>query len=107
MTVRAGDLRHLATFKNPTLVTSDGDTTLEPFVEDFQAWVQMQPLGGTEETVGDQFQVSRSHLVTMRYDSRVMERMQMTARGRKLEILSMLNVEERDVEMQLTCRELV
>ena len=31
----------------------------------------------------------------------------MTARNRKFEILSVLNIDERDVEMQLACKELL
>lgn len=107
MTINAGDLRNLATFTAPTVLTEDGDVTLEPFVEDFQAWVQIQPMSGSEEIVGDQVQTSRTHLVTARFDSRIMERMQMTARNRKFEILSVLNIDERDVEMQLACKELL
>lgn len=107
MTIHAGDLRYLATFKNPTPVVIDGDTTLTPFAEDFKGWVGIQPLAGGEETVGDQMQTFRAHLVTARYDRRINERMHILVRGRILQIASVLNVDERNVEMQLTCKELV
>lgn len=105
--IRAGELRHLAKFKEPTVAAVDGDTTLEPFVEEFEAWVAIDPVAGTEQTVGDQVQASRGSLVKMRYDSRVHERLTMTARGRVFEIMSVLNLDERDIELQLTCRELL
>ena len=72
MTINAGDLRNLATFTAPTVLTEDGDVTLEPFVEDFQHGY-IQPMSGSEEIVGDQVQTSRTHLVTARFDSRIME----------------------------------
>lgn len=105
--IHAGELRHLAKFKVPTVATIAGDTTVAPFVEDFDGWVSIQPLAGSEETVGDQVQVSVGHLVKMRYDARVHERMAMVARGRTFEIMSVLNMDERDIELQLLCRELV
>jgi head-tail adaptor len=105
--VSAGELRWPAKFKSPTVATAKGDTTVDPFVEDFDSRVKIEPLAGTEQTVGDQVQPSRVSLVTMRRDARVNERMVMVARGRRFEILSVLNTDERDREMQLHCRELV
>lgn len=105
--IHVGDLRHLATFSLPTEMTEDGDTTLDPFVESFDAWVSIQPLAGSEGIVADQMQASQVSLVTVRHNRRIHPRMRMTARNRTFEILSVLNVDERDIEMQLTCRELV
>jgi SPP1 family predicted phage head-tail adaptor len=108
MTIRAGDLRSYATFKLPTEAIVEGDTTLDPFVEEFGAWVQIQPIAASEETVGDQAMASRTHLVTMRFDSRVDSRMELHVRSRRFQIVSPpLNLDERDIEMQLMCRELV
>lgn len=108
MTIQARLEERLATFKNPTPTTEDGDTTLDPFIEDFKGWVRIQPLGGSEETIGDQTQSSRTSLVTMRYDSRVRARMQMHMGNRVFEIVQPpLDIDERHIELQLTCRELV
>lgn len=108
MTIRSGELRHYATFKLPSEAIVEGDTTLDPFVEEFGAWIQIQPLSGLEETVGDQAMAARTHLVTMRYDARVDSRMEIHVRNRTFQIVSPpLNVDERDIELQLTCRELV
>lgn len=105
--IHVGELRHLAKFKSPTVATVSGDTTLDPFIEDFEGWVSVQPLGGSEVEIGDQIQAVRLSLITMRHDSRVNERMIVFARGRRFEIMSVLNTDERDIEMQLHCRELV
>ena len=105
--VSAGELRVPAKFKSPTVATVDGDTTVDPFVEDFDSRVSIQPLAGSEQVVGDQVQAARECLVTMRRDARVNERMIMVARGRRFEIRSVLNTDERDREMMLHCRELV
>lgn len=108
MTIRTAELRHYATFRLPTEEIVEGDTTLDPFIEDFGAWIQIQPVGGSEETIGEQAMASRTHLVTMRYDSRVDSRMRLHVRSRVFEIVSPpLNVDERDIELQLMCRELV
>jgi SPP1 family predicted phage head-tail adaptor len=105
--IHAGELRYPAVFKEPTVETLDGDTTVEPFVEAFEARVAIDPVGGTEQTIGDQVQAAVGSLVKMRYDPRVHERLIMYARGRVFEIMSVLNLDERDKELQLTCRELV
>jgi SPP1 family predicted phage head-tail adaptor len=106
--IYAGELRHLAKFKSPTVASVSGDTTLDPFIEDFEAWVSIEPIGGAEVTIGDQVQVARMSLVKMRFDSRVNERMTLHARGRRFEIVSPpICPDERDIELQLTCRELV
>ena len=114
MSVMTGELRHLAKFKLPTVTKTYGDTTVDPFVEDFEAWVGIDPVTGTEETVGDQVQASRGSLVKMRYRKRQPTmRHAMFIRDedqnwtRRFEILSILNIDERDRELQLTCREVV
>lgn len=105
--IAAGQLRYPAKFKGPTVTETYGDTTLEPFVEEFESRVGIDPIAGTEQTIGDQVLAARGSLVKMRYDPRVTVRHTMLARGRKFEILSILNIDERDKELQLTCRELV
>lgn len=105
--IRGGELRYTAKFKSPTVNTVQGDTTLDPRVEDFERRVGLQPLGASESTVGDQVQAMRMSLLTMRYDPRVNQRMTIFARGRTFEIMGIIVLDERDREMQLTCRELV
>lgn len=111
--IHAGELRHLAKFKEATVVTTDGDTAVDPFVESFEGWVSVDPVAGSEETIGDQVQVSVGSLVKMRYDSRVNTRLTMYLRDadqnwtRRFEILSVLDIDLRHIELQLTCRELV
>ena len=111
--IYAGELRYLAKFAVPTIEKVGGDTTVDPFVESFVAWVGIDPVAGTEQTVGDQVQASVGSLVKMRYDRRVNQRLTMMIRDadqnwtRRFEILTVLNLDQRNIELQLLCRELV
>lgn len=112
--VNAGELRHPAKFVSPTVTTTGGDTTLDPRIESFESRVKVEPVGGLESTVADQVQASRISMVTMRYDARVNQRMQLLLQNlktyawdRTFEIMSILNLGEQNRELQLTCRELV
>lgn len=104
--IRVADLRHLARFRRPTQTVTRGDTTLEPFVETFTAWVDIQPVGMVENESGNAVQGARLSLVKMRYDARVHRQLTMAARGRDFEILSVIVVDENDRELQLQVREL-
>lgn len=104
--IHVGELRHKAIFKVPHRVTDFGDTTVQRRTGDFEAWVDIQPLGGSAGTAGDQVQAVRLHLVRMRYDDRVHQEQQLVVRGRTFEIVNVLNIDERDIELQLHCREL-
>ncbi len=107
MTIRARSEERLWTVKTPTVTVDDGDTTLQPFIEDFQTWLFLQPLSGAEDTIADQVMVSRTMLGTARYDSRFRDRQQLHRAGRVLEIVSMLNIDERNIELQLMLKEIV
>lgn len=104
--IHAGELKHLARFSVPTVATTGGDTTLDPHVESFEAWISIQPIGMVESEVGDALQGARMSLVKMRYDSRINRQLRMRARSRDFEIVSVLNIDEQDTELSLQVREL-
>lgn len=107
----AGQLRTHVTFKAPTPVTTKGDTTLDPWTDDFQAFVDLQWLGSTEVQVPGQLQAVRTGIVTMRYDERAASRKRMVlddaSPPRTLEIIGCIDPDERKRELQLTVREIV
>lgn len=109
--IHAGNLRTHVTFKAPTPVTTKGDTALDPWYADFEAWVDLQWLGATEVEAANQVQSVRTGLLKMRYDDRATNRKRVELDDenppRTLEVLGCIDPDERKRELQLTVRELV
>ena len=72
--------------------------------EDYAAVLAfVQPLNGREYFAARQVQAETSHKVTMWYRPGVTSEMRVVFGARVLEIESVLNVDERNIELQLMC----
>lgn len=109
--IHAGELRHHVTFKAPTPTVDRGDTTLDPWYHDFETWVAIQWLGGTEPEIADQRMSVRVGILKMRWDDRATNRKRIVMHNEKpprtLEVISCIDPDEGRRELQLTVRELV
>ena len=105
--MRAGRLRHLMWLKEPTH-TADGmggNTTTMGTVEVF--WGSVEPLRGREWVQSGLENSEVSGKIVRRYKSGITPDMIVTFGSRTFKIVSAINVDERNIELQLMVMEKV
>lgn len=73
-------------------------------------WASLHGATGREFTAGDQTTADVGYMVRMRADGKTREivpKMRLLHRGRTFEIMSVVDIENRHIEMLLGCREVV
>lgn len=104
--IRAGDLNRLVELQRYTEERNERTgETVETWRGYASVWAQVLPAGGTERERADQMNAVITHKVRMRYDETVNVRDRIKIDARYLVIESVINVGERDEELQLMCRE--
>ncbi len=103
--MRTGSLRHLGSIEKYTESKDSFGATTKAWTEFFPVWCNIQPLRGNETYVSAEKHATATHQVTLRYKNGINPKMRLIVRGRTFEILSVINVGERDKMMQLTVEE--
>jgi SPP1 family predicted phage head-tail adaptor len=103
--IRAGDLRHRVTLQSPTVTQNDlgEDTTTWPEAGTF--WAAVNPLSGNELFRAKQVNAEVTHEIEMRWTPLVTPANRIKFGTRIFEILSAINVEERNKKLLLSCKE--
>ncbi len=68
-------------------------------------WASVEPLTGRELYMAMQVQAQVTHKIKIRYVSGVTPKMRVVYGSRNFNIESVLNIEERNIEMHLMCKE--
>ena len=105
--MRAGKLRHRL------IVQQLQDTeTLDSVGQPVQTWRtfghmwgSVEPLSGRELYNAAQIQPDVTHKVTMRYRAGIAAKMRIQHKARTLDILSVTDTDEREIELILMCKE--
>ena len=107
--MRAGTLRHRVIVQRRAETTDAQGGIEESWTTLAYRWASVEPLRGTELFTAQQIEPKTTHRVRLRWDSEPLlstkDRLQMRDSGRILNIGSMLNVDERRREFELTCEE--
>ena len=106
--MEAGKLRHRLTIQQDAGTTQDasGQTTSD-WDEYRTVWAEIQPVSGLERWRAQQMQAETTHLISIRHLAGVTTKMRGLFKGRTFEFLSVLNVAERGIEMQIQAKERV
>lgn len=109
--MKAGKLRHRIEVQHDTSTTVDAAGHITPSNQPFgKRWASIEHLSGRELWNAQQVQPDVTHRVRIRYLDGLNERMRLRfkERGktdRYLNILTINNVQERDIEQELLCME--
>jgi SPP1 family predicted phage head-tail adaptor len=104
--VMAGRLRHRVTLKsNSPSVDEYGDES-ESWGTEGTVWARIEPLRGQELLLAQQVNAELSHRVTIRYYSGCSPQWRVYFGNRTLEIVSVRDPEERNIKMELLCKEI-
>lgn len=106
--MNAGKLRHRITIQQQQESTKDSYGALVESWLDVAAsiWASVEPLSGREFYAAQQVNSETTTRITIRYRSGVISKMRAVYGERIYDILSVIDPEERHIEMQLMCKEL-
>jgi len=108
MRVDFSKLRHRVTFQEPKGVAKNGMGEDVPVYVDFAiVWANVAPLRGREYHEAQKVRAETTYRVTTRYLKGVTPDMRILHNGKTLEIQSILNIEERNTELQIMASEVV
>lgn len=100
-------LRHrVAIEKNMGNINDGGGNTVANWQPVAQTWAEVKPINGYERTIAEQRGEEITHKVKMRYRSDIKkDKHRINFGGRILRIEYIINVDERNIELELQCKE--
>lgn len=105
--MRAGLLRHKFTVRTMTEEQDAAGELVQTWADGNTIWGSITPLSGGESLSNEQITAEVTHKVWVRYDSTVTPGTRLLFGSRVFEINSVLNKDERNVAMELLCKEIV
>jgi SPP1 family predicted phage head-tail adaptor len=105
--MRTGLLRHYVEIHALTIIEDDIGNQTEEWAKVAEVWAAVEPLQGDEKLAAAYIQAETTHKVTIRYLAGITPANRLLFDGRTLEIESVRNLEERNRELQLMCKEKV
>lgn len=104
--MRAGRLRHRVDIEEfAQNKSTDTGAVTEAWATVATVWASVEPLKGREFIEASQVQSNLSHRVRMRYRPGVTTSHRLVHNGRALNIVSVANLEERNIELEIMCME--
>jgi len=106
--MRSGRLRHRVTVQRNTPTRGDAGGRVDNWADLATVWASIWPLAGKEAVQGRAENAEVTHRVQLRWQSSLADlspRDRLIFAGRVLEIVGVVNVGERNRELELLCRE--
>ena len=100
-----GRLRHRITLMRQVNEINDYGATMTKWKSIATVWAEVKPLSGREYFSAQQVQSEITTQIWLRYIEGIKPTMKVKFGKREFEILSVLNTQERDVSLQLMCKE--
>lgn len=103
-----GQLRHRVTFQSASLTQNDYGEPVPTYSEVDTVWARIEPIAGSEKYAAMHHQGETDHRVLVRYNSAlaalaVDDRVKFGSRY--FDIKSIKNTEERDIQLEIFCKE--
>jgi len=102
-------LRHRVTLQQPVLTPDGAGGSTRTWSDVATLWAQIVPIMqrniSTEKFVDGRLEAITTHHVTLRYYSGIAADMRLLYEGRALNIVAIINVDERDAQLQILARE--
>jgi SPP1 family predicted phage head-tail adaptor len=103
--VRIGRLRHRIAIERVTETRDTDGSVIETWSTYATVQASIDPISGREYFAAQSVQADLTHRIVMRYLSGIVPKMRVKYGSRIFDILSVINVSERNRELQLMCRE--
>lgn len=103
--VLPSQLRHRVTLEQLARADDEGGGYDETWVEVVTLFADVRPIGGTERVEADRLEGQITHEITLRFRQGVVPAMRFRKGARLFQVLSVINVEERDRWLKCRCEE--
>lgn len=103
--MRSGPLRHWVTIRTYTKSRDSYGAEVETWADFADTWASVEPLIGREYMAAKQISAEVSHKIRMRYIAGLLPTMKIAWGAREFEIVSILNVQERNTEIVIMATE--
>jgi len=103
--MRSGPLRHWVTIRTYTKSRDSYGAEVETWADFADTWASVEPLIGREYMAAKQVSAEVSHKIRMRYIAGLLPTMKIAWGAREFEIVSILNVQERNTEIVIMATE--
>jgi SPP1 family predicted phage head-tail adaptor len=107
MAILAGKLRHRVEIQTATETPDGMGQPIKSWSTTGRAWAAIEPASGREAMLGQLQQSTVAVNVTMRYQPGIAAGQRLKYGARIFNIGAVLNVEERNTELRLSCTEVV
>jgi SPP1 family predicted phage head-tail adaptor len=105
--INPGEFRHIITFQKETNIENAYGETDNIWEDVLQTRGGIYPISGKEFYAAERVNSELSHKVNMRYVPNITPDLRINFEGRIFQIISVINFQERNVELQLLCKEVV
>jgi len=103
--VRIGKLRHRITIEQVSETQDPDGSVIESWSTYATVQASIEPISGREYVAAQSTQADVTHRIRIRYLSGIVPKMRVSYNSRIFDILSVINLGERNRELQLICRE--
>ncbi len=105
--MKIGKLRHKITIQEYIATRDSFGAEVQTWTDKASAFASITPVSGKEYFATQQWNAEVTTKITMRYLQGITPKMRVLFGSRIFEILSVLNFEERNIELNLMCKEAV
>ena len=105
--MKIGKLRHMITIQEYTATRDSFGAEVEGWSDKVSVFASVTPMSGKEYFTSQQLNAEVTTKITIRYLAGITPKMRVMFGNRIFEILSVLNFEERKIELNLMCKESV
>ncbi len=104
--MQAGKLRHRLAIQSETRTPNTfGEQPITSWSTDGTVWGRVEPLSGKELLQAKEIHPEVTHRITVRGGTAITAANQILYDSREFAILSVLDLEERDIELRILCKE--
>lgn len=105
--MKIGKLRHRITLQEYIATRDSFGAEVEAWVDIGTVWASIEPLSGREFFAAQQVNAEVSTKITLRYRTGIKPEMRVLFAGRVFEIVSVINLEEKNIQLVLMCEEVL
>lgn len=105
--MKIGKLRHRVTLQESISSKDSFGAEIETWSDTATVWASIEPLSGKEYFAAQQVNAEINTKITIRYRAGVQSTMRLAFQNRQFDILSVINTEEKKLELILMCREVL
>jgi len=105
--MRAGKLRHRLALRSNTPTYDANGQPDDSYSTIATVWGSVSPLDGRETEFADKVTAEATHIVVIRYDSNIDVEYQIAHDSRTLQVVSIIDKDDRNIQQTLLCKELL